>query len=406
MWRQLEPFHSPSSVFFTNYLSLQLSPNTVVSTVTLYVHARGRKKPIATVTAWESSDGIILLQPYRDTPVVSIVCRQASAEELFYTGPNQEEQILGILANTVTTADDADCELDRDSPTQPSLASGEQKQTELAPDEDNDENCDDDPTDLQIALSDVSALPGEGGNLVPTDVLLAAANIATPVAWAHVRLAMDHAFPELSNVLFCRSILQADKLHVPTLQAVEDSFVNFLSTFIAVLFDGLDAFEPLLQMAHGRNHLQTPQFWKHQLCYAMAHMQKPLPNHVITRVKEFRAGRSTAGRPPFHAHCAEAWKPFQAIYLFLPVQLAIRMSTLLRECHAENPEQPSLCAHGMELSPLPTPKDPRHHREEGRLADYKVTCYRPPLFPFVDFPHELTKEQKAALASYSQSFST
>ena len=118
---------------------------------------------------------------------------------------------------------------------------------------------------------------------------------------------------------------------VEPLDEIADNFTTFLATFIAALFVGLEDFEPLALLPRGRGMLQTPGFWHQQLCYAMSHMDQAIPNYLLLRLKRYRTGRVAPGRAPFQAYCSEAWQPFQAIYLFLPVQIAIRMAMLFRE---------------------------------------------------------------------------
>ena len=108
-----------------------------------------------------------------------VVSASNSTGTSLFTGPAKEDDVLYKLVNTVLPTDTEDTQLDRDSATQPSSASGSKQGDEQAPDEDCDDNCDEDATELEIAISDFLALPGPGGNLVPTDVLLAAGSIST-----------------------------------------------------------------------------------------------------------------------------------------------------------------------------------------------------------------------------------
>ena len=110
---------------------------------------------------------------------------------------------------------------------------------------------------------------------------------------------MEHVFPELSNVLFCRGILLNANLPVDSLDMVADGFTPFLATFIATHSEGLDGFEPLENMPQSVTMFQTPGFWHQQLCYAISHTLQAMSNYVLLRVKDYRSGRSVPGRAPF-----------------------------------------------------------------------------------------------------------
>jgi hypothetical protein len=260
----MEPFHAPSAGLFTTYLSLQFSSNTSTSTITLYVHAKGRKKPVATTVNWDSKDGILALQPYKDTPATDIACRQGTINELLYTGTASDEVVLGTLASSVGPTDLADNYLDREgqeATTLPSTAGGLASKEELAQEKDCDENCDADTAELEVALSDVLACPGPGGNYVPIENLPTAASIPTPLTRAYVKLSMEKVFQELSNVLFCRGILCAAYLPVSPQQELANGFISFIAAMLALLFLGLEDFEPVANLPHGVATLQTPKFW-------------------------------------------------------------------------------------------------------------------------------------------------
>ena len=72
--------------------------------------------------------------------------------------------------------------------------------------------------------------------------------------------------------------------------------------------------------------------------------------------------------------------------------------------HSQDVELPSLSAHDISCTVKVANRDSTDQIKEGLLADHTISCSQPPLLPLSSFPHEITYEQRDAIANYRTSY--
>jgi len=160
----------------------------------------------------------------------------------------------------------------------------------------------------------------------------------TPCCWAILRIYLDKCNMEFSNVLFTHGLLvkhdaQA-RSYLPMIGVYENSYCNFLATIIVQLLLPLHEYGPY-NSTKGKEILDcltSTAFWRQQLILASrTDTTSKLAPHQMTQALRYRAGRAVGARPKFQKHCNDAWKPLNALVVFLPMQLALFLTVKLRE---------------------------------------------------------------------------